>query len=257
MQRKLFLMFFCFALAGASANAAAQTDLVFPIYVNTNSQNCHMWFSSITLFNPHSSSTTVTFNAFDSTGNAIDSGSVTIPAYATGVYIVRRTAVSWVRGTGSQSVFGDEVLQVINTCSPAPPPGVLGVTEVRTRIDAVPAAIGKSHFVSIGYNADAGTNTGISIVFPAASGTASAGGMLIHRGTDGTVVSQRQIVLPANGQVVGMISDLLPDSLKASPSISGSLEITFDQNVAFDAFLFGVQQVYEEPVFQPIGGAVQ
>jgi hypothetical protein len=254
MQRKLFLMFFCFTLTGASASAAAQTDLVFPVYAATNVQNCGFWFSAISLFNPHSSSTTVTFNAFDPTGNVIDSGSVTIPAYALGVYVVRKTAISWVRGTGSQSVLADEVLQFINTCSPAPPAG--GLADVRTRIDAVPAAIGKDHFVSIGYDASAGLNTGIAIAFPAASGTASATGMLIHRGTDGTVVSQRQIVLPPNGQVVGMISDLLPDSLKASPSISGSLEITFDQDVAFDAFLFGVQQGFEEPALLPIGGAV-
>jgi hypothetical protein len=248
----LFLMIFFLLPVGGRASAAAQTDLIFPIYVSSNELNCRMWFSVILLFNPHSTSTTVAFNAFDSAGNVADSRSVSISPYMSGVYTTFVTRSSWVRGTATQSVLANETLQLINTCLPAPPPGVLGAGDVRSRIDVGPAAAGKSHFVSVGYDPSSGLNTGISIVYPG-GGAAAASGKLINRASDGTVVSQRDIVIPANGQVVGMISDLLA----ASTAISGSLEITFDQSVAFNAFEFGIREVFEDTVIQPIGGQVQ
>jgi hypothetical protein len=80
---------------------------------------------------------------------------------------------------------------------------------------------------------------------------------LIHRGTDGQKISEKDILIPANGQIAGMISELLPESLKTSSSISGSLEIIFDQEVAIAAVQFGFGQPIEEPALQSLSGIVQ
>jgi hypothetical protein len=68
---------------------------------------------------------------------------------------------------------------------------------------------------------------------------------------------EKDIVIPPNGQVTAMISELLPQSLKTTGTISGSLEILFDQDVAVAALQFGLGQPLEEPAFQSLSGIVQ
>ena len=85
-----------------------------------------------------------------------------------------------------------------------------------------------------------GRNTGLSIVFPSDVDNSIANGKLVHRWVDGRKVSEKNIQIRANGQLVGLISELLPaESLTFSPfGIVGSLEITFDKDVFIAAIEF-------------------
>ena len=79
--------------------------------------------------------------------------------------------------------------------------------------------------------------------------------MRTTRGVDGQVIAEHNVVLSPNGQLVGMISELLPESLVVTPDkLQGSLEIAFDQSVSVAAFIFGSMQALEEPVIQPLLG---
>jgi len=119
-----------------------------------------------------------------------------------------------------------------------------------------PAVVGRHHFVSIAFNNSIRSNTGISIVFPSGAGTTPAKGKLVHRNADGVQVSEKEVIIPPNGQLVGMISELLPDSLKASPVINGSLEISFDAEVGVVALQFALNQTLEENVLPSMSGTV-
>src|SRR5262245_22529646 len=241
MRNKVCLLIFCLGIAVQNATAG-QNEMIFPVSATTNNVNCRFWISAFVLFNPHSSSTTASFSAFDAAGNLVDSGSVSVDPFKTGVYQVQRTGITWVKAAGSDSIMSNEILQVLDGCPPPNPPGQLGIGDIRTRIDLRPAAVGRHHFVSIGFDRSTGFNTGISIVFPSLTGSTPAKGKLVHRNTDGQQVSERELVIPPNGQFVGMISDLLPDSLKVSGVINGSLEISFDAEVAVAALQFGWNQ---------------
>ncbi len=54
-----------------------------------------------------------------------------------------------------------------------------------------------------------------------------------------------------------MIPELLPDSLKVSSKMSGSLEISFDVDVAVEALQFGWGQALEENVLSAVSGPIQ
>jgi hypothetical protein len=255
MRYKLVLGFLCLMVASERVWGA---EVIFPIYANTNSQNCRFWISGFSIFNANPSPITATFDAFGSVGILLNSGSVSVRPYTSAAYVVPQTAVGWLRVTMPDSVIVKESLQVLDGCPTGnPPPGGLGIADVRTRIDLGPAAVSRHHFVNFAFNKDTGTNTGLSIAFPSASGTAQAKGQLVQRGSDGVQVSEKEFVIPANGQLVGMISDLIPDLLKASGTITGSLEVSFDNDVAVAALQFGWDQPLEENVLPALGGAVQ
>ena len=88
------------------------------------------------------------------------------------------------------------------------------------------------HFVNIAYGKNTGINTGLAIAFPSTSDTASAKGKLIHRGPDGSLIAEQDVVLASNGQLVGMVSELLTESLKISPDkLEGTLEPMFECSI--------------------------
>jgi len=255
MRNKLVLRFLCLMVASERVWAA---DMIFPVYANTNVQNCRFWISGFSIFNASPSPITATFDAFGSVGILLNSGSVSVKPYTTVGYVVPQAVVGWVKVTSADSVIIRESLQVLDGCPTGnPPPGGLGIADVRTRIDLGPAAVSRHHFVNFAFNKDTGTNTGLSIAFPSASGTAQAKGQLIQRGSDGVQVSEKEFVIAGNGQLFGMISDLLPDLMKASGTITGSLEVSFDNAVAVSALQFGWDQPLEENVLTALGGAVQ
>ena len=224
MCRIVFLFTFSFLTVVAQAKAASQTELIFPIYAFTNTENCRFWSSGVSLFNPNSTVTTVTFNGFDKNGNVIDSRSVSIDPFTSAAFSLVRTNVHWLKATSSEPVLAKEILQVIKCPPDNLQPGTLAIADVLTMLDLAPAARERHYFVQISFNELSGLNTGLAIVFPAASVTIPAKGKLIHRGPDGLKITEKDIVIPANGQVAGMVSELLSESLKVSNTISGSLE---------------------------------
>src|SRR5262245_44426260 len=192
MRYKLVLGFLCLMVATEHVWGA---DMVFPIYANTNVQNCRFWVSGFSIFNPQPSPITATFDAFSSAGTLLNSGSVSVRPFTSTGYVVSQTVVGWVRVTTPDSVIVRESLQVLDGCPAGnPPPGSLGIADVRTRIDLGPAPVSRHHFVNIAFNKDTGTNTGVSIAFPSVAGTAQAKGKLVHRGPDGVQVSEKEIV---------------------------------------------------------------
>jgi len=90
---------------------------------------------------------------------------------------------------------------------------------------------------------------GISIVFPSPANQGSARGKLIHRETDGSTVSEKEILIAPNGQLIAYLRDLLPASAQTPPEpLSGSFEIVFDQEVAVTALQFAASEPLEETV---------
>jgi hypothetical protein len=230
--------------------------VLFPIYVNTNVQDCRFWTSSVSIFNPHATPTTVAYSAYDSAGTLVDSGSTLIGPFINAAVQVRRTGPAWVKLTSSDSIIAREFLQVLDGC-PAPAIGpTLGAVDVRTRIDLPPATLARHHFVNLSFSKEGEYNTGLAIAFPSTAGVPTKG-KFIHRNADGAQVSEKEVVLSPNGQLVGMISDLLPDSLKVANDITGSLEISFDADVMVAALFFGWKQTLEENVLSSMSGAIQ
>ena len=254
MQHRVFL-FVCFLLiAVSSVQAATPGQLIFPAFTFSSMQGgCREWSSFLFAFNPHPTTTTLTLEAFDSKGKSLETSSMSVSPYTTGVsanFFVTGTA--WVKVMTSDSVLMNEMLEAGSVC---PSNGFL--VDIRTRIDASAAPQAKDQFVSISFDKDSGLDTGLSIVYPSTAGSASANGKLIHRGTDGTVVAEHDVVLVPNGQLVGMISAILTESVRATGGkVNGTLEISFDQNVSATAFTFGWKENLEEPAILPLAGVV-
>jgi hypothetical protein len=252
MQHRVFL-FMCFLLITVSSvQAATPGQLIFPVFAWSSTQGgCRTWSSFLSAFNPHSTTTTLTLEAFDAKGKSLATRSMSVSPYTTSLsanFLV--TGMAWAKVTTSDSVLMNEMLEAGSIC---PSDGFQ--VDVRTRIDAPAAPQAKDQFVSISFDKDSGINTGLSIVYPSTPGSASANGKLIHRGTDGAVVAEHDVVLVPNGQLVGMISDILTESVSATGGkVQGSLEISFDQNVSATAFTFGWQQTLEEPAILPLAG---
>src|SRR5262245_34655114 len=227
--------------------------MIFPVFIFT-SDNCRTWSSNFSVFNPHSTATTLTFEAFDVTGKLLTAKSLSVRPFTTATplnFVV--TGMAWAKVIGSDSVIINETLQAGQTC---PASGTFMV-DTRTRIDASPATPAQSQFVAIAVDKRSGMDTGLAIVYPSTSGTAPANGKLIHRDVDGMPIAEHNVVLGPNGQLVGMISDLLTESASVSgDTLQGTLEIRFDQPVSVTAFIFGWKEFLEEPVIRPLAGVL-
>src|SRR5262245_16859674 len=113
MRYKLVLLICCLAVAVSSAGAAVPSEAIFPIFVFSSvpPQHCRAWSSIFLVYNPHPTLTTLDFKAFDSTGKALESASLTVSPYTTRSPNFLVTGVAWAKVTSSDSVIIDEILQ--------------------------------------------------------------------------------------------------------------------------------------------------
>jgi hypothetical protein len=234
-----------FVLA-AGNRAFAQNEIILPLIVNTTggcSSSCEYWTSSVSVFNPNDQPVTVNFTMYGSAGNIIGSSNgVTAGAFQTALVppsIALQTG--WIRVTSSQPLIGREYLQFYRVSN--------GVQDLRSRLYLSPAASSRRHFI----RPESFGPVGVSIVFPSAANEDQARGKLIHRDTDGSTVSERDLVIPRNGQLIAYLRDLLqqpasvPSNARPEP-LQGSFEIVFDHEVAVTMLQFAASEPLEEPV---------
>jgi hypothetical protein len=231
----------------------ARTEFVFPIFANTTPtrDRCDYWQSRFTVFNPNSGPTVVTFTLFDGTNSAQTGDSFEIRAFAfEGRALATRLSepfnIAWLKVTATQPIIATVLIQHLEGC----PTGTPTISDLRGRLDLQAPVATRRQFIAVESNSDYHTNTGIAIVFPSETPNRTATGRLIHRWIDGRTVSERNITLAANAQLVAFVTELLPeDSLKFSPGsgIVGSIELIFDQDVFVTAIQFGsVLETLEE-----------
>jgi hypothetical protein len=229
-------------------NNPARTQVVFPIVVNTEPVK-HLddfWRSEFQVFNSNPDPVTATFTVFDSNSVVQEMASVTINGFNFGHPVFRQPVVmGWVRVTASLPVLVRETIHHRVFVAGTPPPGTSFTTS--TLDQAPPLLATRRQFIEIVLRPTTDTRrfTGLSIVFPSDVSNSIANGKLIHRWVDGRKVSEKNIQLRANGQLVGLLTELLPpESLTVSPYITGSLEITFDKGVFISVIEFFPASIY-------------
>jgi len=239
-------------------NNPARTQVIFPAVVNTKpvEPNCDFWESGFSVFNPNPGLVTVTFTAFDSNSVVKETSTVTINGFNFGAAGFKRPVdKGWVKVTSSQPVVVREGMEHIVGLAGCPTPGFPWVIKVISTLHLAPAAATRRQFVKIQFDKNTGTDTGVSIVFPRDVSSAIANGKLIHRWIDGRKVSERNIQIHANGQLIGLVNELLPpESVTFSPSgiIVGSLEITFDTDVFVEAV--ALDPAHDDKLFAAFSG---
>jgi len=233
-------------------NNPARTQAVFPVVVNTEPVKLldDFWWSGFRVFNPNPDAVMVTFTVFDSNSAMKETASVTINGFNFGHPVFQAPVVKgWVRVTASLPVLVRETIHHRVFLGGFPEPGISVTTST---LDLAPPLATPRQFIEIEGRPVTGTRrfSGLSIVFPSENSSSIANGKLVHRWVDGRKVSEKNIQIRANGQLVGLISELLPaESLTFSPfGIVGSLEITFDKDVFIAAIEFFPASIYATPV---------
>jgi hypothetical protein len=252
MRRFFHTIVLLFLFIFAANTCLAESALIFPVIANTQSgacgANCEYWSSFPSVFNPNDQPVTVTFTTYDSNGNVIaSSGAVTAGAFQTAIIppSVGSLRTGWLKVSGSQPLVGREYVAFFRVSA--------GVQDLRSRIYLSPAPLSKRHFI----RPEAFGPVGISIVFPGDPNDRPTRGKLIHRETDGSTVSEKELVIVPNGQVIGYLRDLLPPASSTLPvePLSGSVEIVFDREVAVTALQFAASEPLEESV-EALTGAI-
>src|SRR5262245_39931305 len=103
MCRKLVLLILCSLIAFVDGKSATPSELIFPIYAFTNTENCRFWSSGVSLFNPNAAPAAVTFSGFDKDGNLIESRSLSINPFTASGFSIVRTNVHWLKVASSDS----------------------------------------------------------------------------------------------------------------------------------------------------------
>ena len=237
---------------------SARTEFIFPVFANTRpvAPTCDYWQSRFTVFNPNSTSTTATFTIFDgesSTGMS-DTMQVNAFGFETRALAARPSApfsVAWLKVTAPQPIMVTETVEHFLGCGSS-----TMISDLRGKLDLNAAEATRRQFIVVQFNGDYRIDTGISIVFPSETPNLTAQGKLIHRWVDGRTVSEKNIVIPANGQLISLLNEILPEeSLKFSPDglIAGTIELTFDREVFITAIQFdSVLEALEEHLTQPL-----
>jgi hypothetical protein len=237
-----FLIVFC--VLTAANTGFAQNELIFPLIVFTPDDcaaNCERWTSFTSVFNPNDQQATVTFTMFDANGKVIGSSAV-VTAAAFGTVTAPPSVplrTGWMKVTSSQPLIGREYLQFHRVSG--------GVYDLRSKIDLSSALLSRRHFI----RPESFGPVGVSIVFPNSVNQSPARGKLIHRDTDGSTVTEKELTLGPNQQVVAYLSELL--QLQGIPPfppapLQGSVEIVFDQPIAVTVLQFASSEPLEEPV---------
>jgi hypothetical protein len=255
MRRKLafFVPLFLFVLVG-NTTCFAQSELIFPVFVNTLiapecQRGCRYWTSFASVFNPNDAVNTVTVTSYDSNGNMIlSSGALSAPPFGAILPPGPSFRTGWMKITGSQALMGRERIQLVSTT-------VGSTNDVRSQIYLAPAPSGRRHFVKI----ESFGQIGLSIVFPSVAGNPPARGKLIHRGEDGEIVSEKELVIVPNGQLIGLLNDLVPPESFPNPNLRtlfGSFEIVFDHDVAMTTLEFNASEPIEEEVIEAFSAGI-
>jgi len=252
MRRHLNTVFLLsFLIFVAATSCFAQNELIFPliVYTSATGPDSEYWFTGTSVFNANNQPATVTFTTYDSSGNMLGSSGVTAGAFQTAVVplgLPLRTG--WMKVTSSQPLTGAGHINFYRVNG--------GVQDLRSRIVLSPDPPKTTHLIRL----EALGPVGLSIVFPAAPGAGSTHGKIVHRDSDGSIVSQKDLVIAPNAQLIAYLRELLQQPAfvppgPPDPPLQGSIEIVFDQNVALTALQFFASEPLEEPI-EVVSGAM-
>lgn len=263
-------LFFSLAALQAQSNPA-RSEIVFPFFVMTvpptPSSGCQCWGTTFELLNPHSSATTVQYTVYDSNSVVRGVFSDTIAGYSTrgaafgdplfgGPGSLRSNMLGWVRIASSQPVVARQrisrTLAFGNQGSPV-------VATTLAHLVKTPPLPTRREVIRVEYAGyTGGTNTGIAIAFPASTGSGPARVRVVFRSID-QVVAEREFSIPANGQIVGFVTELLPEVLNflTFEKIGGTLEMTIDRDVFVTAIQVASRTSFSpERMDEPLAGTV-
>jgi hypothetical protein len=250
-HRAMGILLFLF-IVSATKNSFAQHDLIFPVLANTGNDDCQAgceyWVSSASVFNPNDTAATVMVTSYDTHGNVIKSSALplTVGAFRALPSTDPSFRTGWLKVTSSLPLIIRENIRFYRVSA--------GVQDLRSNIYLSPASLDKRHFV----RAESFGPIGISIVFPSAPNQPAARGNLIYRNDQGSTISEKELVIGPNAQVIGFLKDLLPPESFSNPiePISGSVEIAFDQSVAVTALQFAASEPIEEVTVEAFTGSI-
>jgi hypothetical protein len=201
-----------FLIFVAASSCFAQDDLIFPLIVNTSGSGAsyEYWLSSTSVFNANDQPAMVTFTAYDSSGNIIGSSSTVTagPFQAAVVPPGMPLRTGWMKVTSSQPLIGSGNIQFYRVSG--------GVQDLRSKIYLSPDPPRTRHLIRL----EAFGPVGISIVFPSAASGGSAKGKVIHRDTDGSIVSEKDLVIAPNAQLIAYLRELLQQPAFVPPGPS-------------------------------------
>jgi hypothetical protein len=191
----VFLLSFLIFVAASSC--FAQNELIFPLIVYTSGSGAsyEYWVSFISVFNANDQPATVTFTSYDSSGNIVGSPStVTAGAYQAALVPPGNSLrTGWMKVTSSQPLIGTGTMQLYRVSG--------GVQDLRSMIYLSPDPTRTRHLI----RPETFGPIGVSIVFPSAAGGVSAKGKVIHRDTDGSILSEKDLVINPNAQLIAYV----------------------------------------------------
>ncbi|MGI8783570.1 MAG: hypothetical protein ACR2L2_07985 [Acidobacteriota bacterium] len=264
------VLFFSLAAVQAQSNPA-RSEIVFPLFVMTVpptlGSGCLCWGTIFEVLNPHPSATTVQYTVFDSNSVVRGVFSDTIAGYSTrgaafgdplfgGSGSLRVDMVGWVRIAASQPVVAR---QRISRTQAFGNQGIPSVATTLVHLVKTPPLPTRREVIRVEYEGYVGgTNTGIAIAFPAPTGGGPVRMKLVFRGVD-RIVAERELTIPANGQIVGFVTELLPEILNflTFERIGGTLELTFDRDVFVTAIQVASPTSFSpERMAEPLAGTI-
>lgn len=230
-----------FACVGQAQHNPARTKLIFPIYVVSKpSIGLTFWGTSFRVLNPNDVLAEVRFSLFDSAGSLKRSTRLVVHPFqtsGTGLFdyeVLREDVVGWVRVDATQPVVVQQTIS--RACCPVP----IGLTilTVRSSIVLTAPLPTRSDVVSVFNYPTLNSDTGITVVYPAAASAAPVNIALTFRWVDGRLVSRKTLTLPPNGQLVRYFNELFPEVPGLFPNAyqyGGTIELRFDQDVYMTA----------------------
>jgi hypothetical protein len=243
------MVLFVFTAAGTGFG---QNELIFPLIVFSSGacgSNYEYWSSFTSVFNPNDQQATITFTMYNSTGTIIASSEpVTAAAFGTAVVPTSfPSRTGWMKVTSSQPLIGRAYLQFYRVSG--------GVQDLRSKIDLSSSRLSRRYFI----RPESFGAIGVSIVFPNSANQTPAKGKLIHRDADGSTLTEKELTIGPNGQVISYLRELFQQPARGLPGppaepFQGSVEIAFDQPVAVAVLQFAASEPLEEPIGVLAGG---
>ena len=224
------------------ASDTTQTEAVFPFFIKTDAKapDFEFWSSSFEILNASSETANVTVTAITGDLNEHELHAFSVNGFRRASFDSSdfdEEFIGWLRVNSDQPFLLESTLSHyydLNEGKPTtniPLPWIL-----KSRIQLKPRPLAKRHITQVRWweHPRVGTNTGLAIVFSNEDDSARAKGKLVFRGIDGRFVTESEFEIPANGQILGLFTELLPESttFSALGLARGTVEIEFDQPVA-------------------------
>ncbi|HEY3132488.1 MAG TPA: hypothetical protein VGL91_23760 [Acidobacteriota bacterium] len=260
------------------AQNVARTEAIFPLFVRVSIPidlniapqyaDADAFHSRFVLINPNPSDARLSLQVFDSSGHEVDlrPSGISFALVKSNSFFgffgdtfqpPSTIIVGWAKITSTQPLIIQEEIfhsldQVIAFGNPRE---TVKARVLKQAANPVRRAAVEVRVLAPEFGGTAGT-TGISIVFPSSSPTASNIGTLSLRNQFGKKLAERQVTIAANNQIFGVFTELFPDVPVSVTRGGAILELNFDQEVFIAAVNFRISRLKEE-MDEPNIGTIQ